>query len=404
MRRCRTVGAAGGLEARPLAPDPRRWILRRRAARRGWRCVRLRPCGCRHRRAHLRAGRRRRLRLARTEPRTPADLELRGHPATRMREAFERRGRAQLRARRRTSLLRHRSRCSTPSHTAPGPVEAVLIDPQHVIVQGCERCSTAGIARRRSAHRRRAEARPSFAGRESDPRTDRRDFEFVVPVNLPGGRYAYDVTYDHRTYDAQLGEVRTILLPDRAARAARRRRRLLPGRRPAADARPSHGSAAGHARRADRPAQPARLPGRVPATRSLRPSRYEDPLALVLLDVDDFKLINDRHGHPQGDSVLRVVAGVLRSSRPGDRPYRIGGDEFALLLAHTDAEGARTLARRLCATSRSRRSRSASASARCARASRPTRCAPRPTPRCMRPSARAATAPRTSRTYGSAWS
>jgi diguanylate cyclase (GGDEF)-like protein len=77
-------------------------------------------------------------------------------------------------------------------------------------------------------------------------------------------------------------------------------------------------------------------------------TRYGDPFALILLDVDDFKLINDRHGHPEGDSVLRVVAGVLRASRPGDRPYRTGGDEFALLLAHTDAEGARTLARRLC--------------------------------------------------------
>jgi diguanylate cyclase (GGDEF)-like protein len=76
-------------------------------------------------------------------------------------------------------------------------------------------------------------------------------------------------------------------------------------------------------------------------------TRYGDPLALVLLDVDDFKLINDRHGHQQGDTILRVVSGVLRSSRPGDRPYRIGGDEFALLLSHTDAEGARTLTRRL---------------------------------------------------------
>ena len=76
-------------------------------------------------------------------------------------------------------------------------------------------------------------------------------------------------------------------------------------------------------------------------------ARYQDPLALVVLDVDDFKFINDRHGHPHGDAVLRRVAEVLREARPGDRPYRIGGDEFALLLAHTDSDGARTLARRL---------------------------------------------------------
>ena len=76
-------------------------------------------------------------------------------------------------------------------------------------------------------------------------------------------------------------------------------------------------------------------------------ARYQDPLALAVLDVDDFKFINDRHGHPHGDAVLMAVAKILREARPGDRPYRVGGDEFALLLAHTDSDGARTLARRL---------------------------------------------------------
>jgi len=76
-------------------------------------------------------------------------------------------------------------------------------------------------------------------------------------------------------------------------------------------------------------------------------ARYQESVALAILDVDDFKFINDRHGHPHGDAVLRRVAEVLRESRPGDRSFRTGGDEFALLLAHTDAEGARTLARRL---------------------------------------------------------
>jgi len=76
-------------------------------------------------------------------------------------------------------------------------------------------------------------------------------------------------------------------------------------------------------------------------------ARYQEPFALAILDVDDFKFINDRHGHPQGDAILKRVAAALRETRPGDRPYRTGGDEFALLLAHTDADGARTLARRL---------------------------------------------------------
>jgi diguanylate cyclase (GGDEF)-like protein len=76
-------------------------------------------------------------------------------------------------------------------------------------------------------------------------------------------------------------------------------------------------------------------------------ARYQDPLALILLDADEFTLINERHGHEQGDAILRVLAGVLRSCRPGDRAFRIGGDDFALLLAHTDADGVRALVRRL---------------------------------------------------------
>jgi diguanylate cyclase (GGDEF)-like protein len=76
-------------------------------------------------------------------------------------------------------------------------------------------------------------------------------------------------------------------------------------------------------------------------------TRHRVPLALVVLDVDDFKHLNDRHGHPRGDALLRRVAAVLRDARSGDRAYRIGGDEFALLLPHTDSEGSRTLARRL---------------------------------------------------------
>src|SRR6202035_1676587 len=51
----------------------------------------------------------------------------------------------------------------------------------------------------------------SFAGRDSAPNEDHRNFQFVTPVNLPGGRYAYEVVYDHRAYDAQLNDVRSIV-------------------------------------------------------------------------------------------------------------------------------------------------------------------------------------------------
>lgn len=66
------------------------------------------------------------------------------------------------------------------------------------------------------------------------------------------------------------------------------------------------------------------------------------PLSLVLFDLDQFKPYNDRFGHLEGDRVLRAFAQCMRESlhRPGDLPARHGGEEFALLLEDTDAEGA----------------------------------------------------------------
>jgi diguanylate cyclase (GGDEF)-like protein len=71
-------------------------------------------------------------------------------------------------------------------------------------------------------------------------------------------------------------------------------------------------------------------------------------LGLVLLDLDNFKAINDTYGHPQGDVVLREVARVLRDSlREIDLPARYGGEEFVLLLPGTGTEGALELAERV---------------------------------------------------------
>jgi diguanylate cyclase (GGDEF)-like protein len=75
--------------------------------------------------------------------------------------------------------------------------------------------------------------------------------------------------------------------------------------------------------------------------------RGGDPLALVILDIDDFKLENDEHGHRHGDRLLTAVAEVLAEARTADRAFRLGGDEFALLLPSTDAAGAVALASRL---------------------------------------------------------
>jgi len=79
-----------------------------------------------------------------------------------------------------------------------------------------------------------------------------------------------------------------------------------------------------------------------------RSLRYNHRLALILLDLHRFKAVNDRFGHPEGDRLLQTAANTLRNSlRVSDYAFRIGGDEFALLLPQTDTEQAAALARRL---------------------------------------------------------
>ena len=79
-----------------------------------------------------------------------------------------------------------------------------------------------------------------------------------------------------------------------------------------------------------------------------RGRRYGSPLGLVVLDLHRFKEVNDKHGHPRGDDVLRAAAATLKKAlRTSDSAFRIGGDEFALLLPQTDAEQALALSRRV---------------------------------------------------------
>ncbi|MFP5389705.1 MAG: diguanylate cyclase [Thermoleophilia bacterium] len=78
-----------------------------------------------------------------------------------------------------------------------------------------------------------------------------------------------------------------------------------------------------------------------------RASRYAWPLSLCLLDLDGFKQINDSLGHPAGDRALQQVAALIDESRLADDGFRIGGDEFALLMPKTCAEDAELAAARL---------------------------------------------------------
>ena len=80
-----------------------------------------------------------------------------------------------------------------------------------------------------------------------------------------------------------------------------------------------------------------------------RASRAGSELALLVLDLDHFKLVNDTYGHPAGDEVLRAAGRLLlQTARVGDIVARVGGEEFAILLPATGADGALRFATRLC--------------------------------------------------------
>lgn len=82
-------------------------------------------------------------------------------------------------------------------------------------------------------------------------------------------------------------------------------------------------------------------------TELARAERFGGPLSVVLCDIDDFKVVNDQHGHLAGDDVLRELASVLDDTvRAVDVAARWGGEEFALILPGTDAEGGARLAER----------------------------------------------------------
>lgn len=77
--------------------------------------------------------------------------------------------------------------------------------------------------------------------------------------------------------------------------------------------------------------------------------RKQQELSLIMCDIDEFKKLNDSYGHVYGDKVLIAVANALKGAilRPGDKVYRYGGEEFAVILSDTDKTGACKVAERI---------------------------------------------------------
>ncbi|GKT08482.1 GGDEF domain-containing protein [Desulforhabdus sp. TSK] len=79
-----------------------------------------------------------------------------------------------------------------------------------------------------------------------------------------------------------------------------------------------------------------------------RAQRYDKPLSVMMLDIDHFKLVNDRHGHQVGDEALRVVARTIKQEvRNTDFVVRYGGEEILVIATETSIEDSKTLAQRL---------------------------------------------------------
>ena len=227
-----------------------------------------------------------------------------------------------------------------------GTLETLLIGPDRIVRASGD---AATVGTRDTDVRIEAALRfgQSYAAREADASLNHSNFEFVTPVDLPDGRYALEISYDKgAVFDAQLADLRRgLLLVGLLALLGGGGVFYLFGGRVLMR---SHRAALQRATRdglTDLPNQRA-FQDEFPLAAAAA-TRNNDPLALVALDIDDFKFINDRNGHLHGDAILKRVAAVLREGRPGDRAFRVGGDEFAVLLPHTDADGVRVLAKRL---------------------------------------------------------
>jgi diguanylate cyclase (GGDEF)-like protein len=227
----------------------------------------------------------------------------------------------------------------------PGTIETLLVGPDGLILAAHDdRLINSHVTDARiDAALQRGVA---YAGREKGRGQDGADFEFITPLNLPGGRFALEAAYEHEAFDAEMAGIRgtigLLILLGLAGGGTTfyllGGRSLIRSHRHALERATKDGLTDLGNQRAfhDEIVRGVALAG-----------RQGETLALALIDIDDFKFLNDRHGHGHGDDLLVRAAGILSSGRISDRAFRIGGDEFALLLPATDIEGANVITARL---------------------------------------------------------
>jgi diguanylate cyclase (GGDEF)-like protein len=226
-----------------------------------------------------------------------------------------------------------------------GALEAILVDRRFRVVAASDPVAVGGFDRSprlRAAFRTRL----SWAGHEQGKRRDHRDFEFEQPITIHGSSFVLEITTDGEVFDGQLTSIREkmLIVGGAAFLGAAILFWLTGGRRVLRI----------HRFALERAARDGLtdLPNHRAFQEALRDaqeaaSRYGEKVALLLIDLDGFKAENDRHGHRYGDDRLIAAARALSSARSRDLPFRVGGDEFALLVTHADVDGARAVANRL---------------------------------------------------------
>ncbi len=214
--------------------------------------------------------------------------------------------------------------------------EVALVDARGVVVEGSER---ERIGDREEENGAIARSGGVYAGPEREAGEQEDNFEYARALRLGGRRYALEVDEDGAALRAQIGALKreSLVLMLSGLLLAIPLFFLLGGRKLIQLHR-------GAVKRATRDGL-TDLGNQTEFQEELRratatAARNREPLSLCILDLDDFKLANDRNGHRHGDGLLVGLAGLLRRGRAGDRAFRIGGDEFALLMPRTPAVGA----------------------------------------------------------------